>query len=159
MGGFKAAVGVQGRGWRSSSHAEGYLGVLGKGDTTLHGSGVWGMQQEGEKPPRTEHPQGMCTWAGPCCAIVPRAMQHPQTNLVAPKSRQGWRAVGSVGRWGGPGPPGQRLPGQVRGFGLGFWSAKGLPCPFDSHTGPSHPSGLSWSFHQNKSFPWRFLLS
>lgn len=55
-------------------------------------------------------------------------------------------------------PQARGLPRDAGGFRLGFQPAKGLPCPFDSHTDPLHPSGLSWSFHQNKYFPWRFLL-
>lgn len=86
MGGFKAAEGDR----EEAGQAHHMLLLKGiwewcqRGDTTLHllawQRGLGAMQQEGEKPPHTEHPRGRCTWAGPRCVIAPRAMQLPKTN-------------------------------------------------------------------------------
>lgn len=75
----------------------------------------------------------MCTWAGPRCVTVPRAVQRPKTNLVATKSRQGWwlgQAMGSVGEMGRARTPQSGAARPCQGLWVRFLTSQGVALPF-----------------------------
>lgn len=120
------------------------------------------MQREGAKPHHTEHPCGVCTWAGPLRADVPKAMRHPETNCWwSPKpGRDGSRAklwsLGEDGkRWDAPQAKGcQGSPGAS---GWVFDQPRGCQALLTPTLSLLASLGSQLEFPL-KYLPWRFLL-